>query len=501
MNKTYRFYDPITISTPHRGTTTAAIGPGKAARQMEVGNEFLQLLNDENPTPGVVDYTSIFTNDDIMVFPAENAFYQGALNINTNFYNHATILFNDEVYQYVKNALSLDIGHENNELPVHIGKDRMVTANPAAELTLNYYNHNAPLYPPGDMMISNDKLMRGGTWQPFAKSANRTLDGEDGLKAVYVKYRAKDSGAESPVYVDYIVLDRTPPGGSLLINPIANETDRVELIITALDNSDAFANLNPMRLDKSYGITGIGAKEMMIWNSPDFVGATWEPIVTRKNWALVPGGDERRVYVKFRDAAGNVGETVSAPVAPPAEEPEPGEVIVGEPIVTDLIFDSGWNLVYIPADLPDAIRNQIAGLLDPDATVFDLNDENFLPSLQAFQGGDARALWIDLKNGLKQRITFETAGPAARAASQNRSIMLEQGWNVIGLSVYEPAAAGELTITIGSEILSLDDAAKQGLLGGRPLGYSGDGYAAADTLLPFRAYFVWAVRPCLLNIP
>jgi triacylglycerol lipase len=500
--------DLITISTPHRGLAVASITPGEASRQMEIGSDFLQLLNNNNPTPGVVDYTAIFSNDDGMVYPAENAFYEGALNINTNNYTHATILFNDEVYQFVKNALSLDIGHENAELPVYIAKDKMVTASPNVSLSLNYYNHNAPMYPPGDMMISNDKLMSGGVWLPVAKSTNWTLDGEDGLKAVYVKYRAKDSGVESPAYVDYIVLDRTPPSGSLLINPIDNEKDKVELIVTALDNSDAFASINPLHLDRSYGIMGIGAKEMMVWNSPDFGGAVWETIVSKKDWALVPGEGERRVYIKFRDEAGNVSDTVSALVSPAPDETKPGpgeEPVVEEPanITTNLTFDSGWNLAYIPPDLPEAIRNQISGLIDPETTIVNIGDESVLPSLRDFKGTGGIALWIDLKNGFERQITFEAAGSAAAqaAASRKRAIMLEQGWNVVGLSVYEQVAVSDLTVTLGGETISLDDAVKQGLLGGQPFGYSGDKYIVANALLPFRAYFLWAGRPCLLNIP
>ncbi|MEM7128309.1 MAG: CAP domain-containing protein [Chloroflexota bacterium] len=53
------------------------------------------------------------------------------------------------------------------------------------------------------------------------------------------------------------------------------------------------------------GLTGIGpAVEMMIANSPDFAGATWEPFTQEKSWKLEAGTGWRTVYAMTKDADG-----------------------------------------------------------------------------------------------------------------------------------------------------------------------------------------------------
>jgi len=486
--------DLITISSPHRGLAMASISPGDAGRQLEIGSSFLKLINGHNTTTGNIDTTSIFSNDDSVVVPAENAFYDGALNINVNGYNHATILFNDEIFNIVKNALSIDIGHGTDQLPVYIVKTKMVTANPAVMLKLNYYNHNATQYPAGEMMVSNDKLFRGASWQPFSNSTSWALDGPDGLKAVYVKFKAKDAGVESPAYVDYIYLDRTPPAGALIVNVDKSDPTAVELVITAADNAGEQAAANMLRPEGSFGIQGIGLVDMMVWNSADFTGATWEPFATRKVWSLPNSDGPRSVYVKFRDVAGNESAAVSAAVVKPAEVVPP----VISDIVTDIKFDAGWNLVYIPDFIPAEIRSQIAGKFGPGTTVFDIVAKDFRPVNQAWQVSGGVALWQNLKTSFTQQLTFKGRATARGTVS---SVMLDKGWSLVGIGSMEPVAAESVTFTLGGQTLALKDAAQQGWVDGRFLSYANEKYAAAEALLPFRAYFIKVYQPCLINLP
>jgi len=509
--------DLIAISSPHRGLMISAIAPGEAGRQMEIGADFLKLLNGSNYLSGNVNYTAIFSNDDGTVVPAENAFLAGALNINFNNYTHATILFNDEVFNVVKNALSLDIGRGGDELPVYIAKTQMVTSNPNVSLKLNYYNHNAPLYPGSEMMISNDKLFRGASWRTISNTVNWNLDSSsDGLKAVYVKFKAKDSGIESPAYVDYIFLDRTPPSGAVMATLRQDDLDTADLILSAGDNADDQTKLNPLKLTTSFGIQGIGLTEMMIWNNADFVGATWEPYAPKKVWALPKSDAPRTVYVKFKDAAGNISDvtsaTVTKPGVPAAQTTDTGAPAAGSSvssatetvaeviadITADIKFDSGWNLIYVPDILPDDARRMIVGLLDSTATIFDLAANDTKTAAQAWSAGGGRAIWQNLASPFSHQLKFK--GRVA-ARGTNRSILLDQGWNIIGVSSYEPVAASALSVSIGNETLDIKSAAQQGWLDGRILGYSDGKYSDTDQLLPFRAYFIKVYRPCLINIP
>jgi len=508
--------DLITISTPHRGTTVAHIGPGKAARQMEVGSDFLAELDSGDSTPGLVDYTAIFTNDDTTVFPVENAFYDGALNINTNFWNHATILFNDQVYGYVKAALALDIAHDASQMPVHIIHDSMVTSDPNVRLKLNYYNHNAPMYPEGQVMICNNKLFQGAYWSDIQSEVDWKLEDGDGLKAVYVKYRDSQTGTKSPVYVDYIVLDRTPPSGAAIVKVDEDDRCLADLLITAADNSDDYSRLNPLKLTSAYGIRDIGIRDMMIWNSSDFVGAVWEPFVSNKKWALLDVEGDRNVYIKFRDASGNVSDAVKVPVIVPEEIIEDivqevedvADEIIEEvadvvdtiiDVIADIDFSSGWTLFYMPDSIPDDVRAQMADMVDNSRAVFDISDNDFRTPLNAMNTDGGRALWVQLPQQVTQQVTFQVTRSLARKT--DRAVMLEEGWNIVGISEFEPVSLDLVTVTLGGETLSYPEAAEKGIVAEKVLGYSEGEYFTSDEMLPFRAYLVRAKYSCFLNLP
>jgi uncharacterized protein YkwD len=63
------------------------------------------------------------------------------------------------------------------------------------------------------------------------------------------------------------------------------------------------------------------AAEMMVSNSPDFQGASWEPFATAKQWTLLPGNGARTVYLRLRTRQGKLAESsdvimVNNPAAP-----------------------------------------------------------------------------------------------------------------------------------------------------------------------------------------
>jgi hypothetical protein len=90
------------------------------------------------------------------------------------------------------------------------------------------------------------------------------------------------------------ISDTTPPTGSISINNDATYTDSrsVSLSLSASDNSS-------------------GVSQMMITNSSSFEGASWEDYTTSKSWTLPSGDGKKKVYVKFKDGAGNVSEIYS----------------------------------------------------------------------------------------------------------------------------------------------------------------------------------------------
>jgi triacylglycerol esterase/lipase EstA (alpha/beta hydrolase family) len=487
--------DLVAISTPHRGTSTSHIGPGMAARQMEIASQFLQTLNAADTTPGGVDYTAIFTNDDITVTPAENAFFDGALNINTNGYNHATILFSDEVYKWVKSAVSLDIGHSLSQLPVRIARQSMVTASPQVSLSLNYYNHNDPQSAPAQMMLSNDKLFRGASWQPVSGSQSWTLDdGRDGLKAVYVKYKS-ESGAESPAYVDFVVLDRTAPEASVMMQQAADGA--VEVFVSASDNTQVYEQLSLAHLLKSYGITGIGVNEMLVSASAGFEGAQWQPFAEKISWTF-PAGADKKLYIKVRDAAGNESKAYTAGIETVADT---AREITDLAVDFLLQMDSGWTFVYLPPVLPEEIRTALAAATrQRERRAYDFKERMFRDVSEAWQAAGGSAFWVHLDRPLQQAVQFTVSGAGVARAASSR-IALEPGWNVVGLPGYESMSPDSLTIVHGAESLSLARAGEMGVALGKLFEFKDGSYVEVREMQPFRAYFMRAYQPCFLQFP
>lgn len=97
----------VTISTPHYGTQVAWLGIGDAAKQMRPGSDFLSKLNAGNPIYGSIKYTSIWTKTDEIVIPAENALLRGSrLMPDVKYVGHLLILWSDETYRQIKEALT-----------------------------------------------------------------------------------------------------------------------------------------------------------------------------------------------------------------------------------------------------------------------------------------------------------------------------------------------------------------------------------------------------------
>jgi hypothetical protein len=139
------------------------------------------------------------------------------------------------------------------------------------------------------MMISNNITFLGATWEPFQPTKDSwVLDGEDGEKFVYVKFKDK-AGNISETQKAGIKLDRIAPG----FEPL-----KIDNGIEWTSNPEKLVTLNFNCKD---------AAQMMISNKNDFAGAVWEPYNSiRSNWKLEGEDGLKIVGVKFKDGAGNV---------------------------------------------------------------------------------------------------------------------------------------------------------------------------------------------------
>lgn len=105
-------------------------------------------------------------------------------------------------------------------------------------------------------------------------------------------------------------------------------------------------------------LAATGATEMLISNSSDYSGGTWEAFTTVKSWTLTSGAGLKTVYVEFRDAAHNVSTAqtnvtvdVTAPTPEVIEEPAATQETeeVGTPDETTGFTDTAdsWAVNYI----------------------------------------------------------------------------------------------------------------------------------------------------------
>jgi len=141
-----------------------------------------------------------------------------------------------------------------------------------------------------EMQVSNSPDFSNSDWVVVESNYPWTLDGADGEKLVGIRFK-DEAGNISAVEVDKIILDRTPPEkGKILINKGAEYAtkNRVSIMIQAK-----------------------GANGMQLSENPEFTDAAWIEYKTYKEIYLSIGEGERVVYARFKDAAGNISETVS----------------------------------------------------------------------------------------------------------------------------------------------------------------------------------------------
>jgi len=169
---------------------------------------------------------------------------------------------------------------------IDINSGAASTNSPSVSLTLSC----SDLQGCSQMKFSNDVDNEANYSTPETYSTTKawTLSSGDGTKTVYVKF--KDGGGNwSAAYSDSILLDTTPPTGTITINSGAASTTNVNVTLTLTCND---AN---------------GCSQMKFSNDVDNEAnySTPETYSTTKAWTLTSGEGTKTVYAKFKDTGGN----------------------------------------------------------------------------------------------------------------------------------------------------------------------------------------------------
>ena len=158
------------------------------------------------------------------------------------------------------------------------------------------------------MAISNNHLNDTsnikGLWEPYQTSKEWKLDGEDGLKLVYARFR-DEAGNVTYEYYDKIVLDRIPPS---------------ECKVAINNGAEWFTNKDGKG---DIQLFAKGANEVMLSNASDFSTSKWEPMVEfRKDWIFNTSKSTAEIYAKFKDNAGNISETINTSIKIDTDPPK-----------------------------------------------------------------------------------------------------------------------------------------------------------------------------------
>lgn len=196
--------------------------------------------------------------------------------------------------------------------------------------------------------------------------------------------------------------DHTPPTGSFSINNGDSNAYSPQVVLT-LNATDS-----------------AGVNSVMISNSSNFSGASWENYTTSKSWTLTSGLGTKYVYAKFKDGAGNTSNTCSDSIIVSKK----CERLFGDNryLTAISISKKGWssanNVILARGDLfPDALAgaplaakyNAPILLTSPYALNSETADEiNRLKANTAYILGSENAISPAVENDLTQKTGVKT---------------------------------------------------------------------------------------------
>lgn len=208
------------------------------------------------------------------------------------------------VTEAVKDRVMVDTQPPNN-CQITINNNEEHTIQSEKRVNLKLFAQGAD-----EMMLSNDPTFDKASWEPYKQYRDWVLEGNDGIKTVFVRYRDRANNISQTVS-DNIILDRKPPFNcSLVINKEAEETN----------NPDKVVQLRLRAED---------AVKMQVSNLADFKDGRWVAYTPlNMPWVLLGNDGPKSVYARFMDAAGNISEVAKDDILLDRTPPLEGTVVI-----------------------------------------------------------------------------------------------------------------------------------------------------------------------------
>lgn len=159
------------------------------------------------------------------------------------------------------------------------------------------------------MLISNYENFSNSFWEIYSENRNWTLEGEDGTKIVYVKFRGGGAN-ENDVFTASIELETAPPKVEMTINGGARVTATTTVVL-------------------NFSYPQIPPTHMKIANTdPPTMADQWLVFKNNYQWQIPKDDEEKEVYAIFKDRAGNEYGPISAVITLDTVPPSGNGVLV-----------------------------------------------------------------------------------------------------------------------------------------------------------------------------
>lgn len=101
----------VTLGSPHRGSALTVLFRRFGLIELRPGSPYLERLESGESLPARVHFTSIYSNFDQIVFPADASFLPSAFNVEVDGVGHMGMLLSERVYRLVKENLDEAVPH------------------------------------------------------------------------------------------------------------------------------------------------------------------------------------------------------------------------------------------------------------------------------------------------------------------------------------------------------------------------------------------------------
>jgi hypothetical protein len=330
------------------------------------------------------------------------------------------------------------------------------TSSTSVTLTLTYAAYRADVT---QVRYSNDGVWDTEGWEAPAGTKAWTLPVGDGPKTVY--YQIKDyDGMLSPTYWDDIVLDTTPPIGSIVIN-----------------NGDLYSSSTSVTLSLTYSDPQSGVLQVRYSNDGWWDFEIWQGLTSTKPWTLTSGDGVKTVYYQIQnnaELANTYSDTITLDTAPPT-----GSIVINN---GDLFTSSG--LVTLSLTYSDVtsgvyqVRYSNDGVWDSEVWEFPAAGKSW----SLLSGAGVRTVYYQVKDNVGLTAVFSDT----IVLNSVYAVVLNAGWNMVSFPVL-PSDASFASIFAGKGYYQV-------------LTWTGTSYVTATNVEAGKGYWVLVLSETALTI-